>query len=100
MRELAMLGDRALYLLFGGLAVLLAIASAVGWVLARRAATPQSVDTVRNLVDRINAWWVMVAVLAADGHPPLGHVGDQGLGPHRALGRALDLRHQDRGPRA
>lgn len=54
-----------LYLLFGGLAVLLAIASAIGWVLGRRATTPQSVDTVRNLVDRINAWWVMVAVLAA-----------------------------------
>lgn len=58
-------GDQALYLLFGGLAVLLAIASAIGWVLARRATTPQSIDTVRNLVDRINAWWVMVAVLAA-----------------------------------
>ena len=57
-------GGRELYLLFGGLAALLAIASAIGAILARRAQTPQAQDTVRNLVERINAWWVMVAVLA------------------------------------
>lgn len=53
-----------LWVLFGGLAALLAIASGIGWGLSRRASTPAAVDTIRNLVERINAWWVMVAVLA------------------------------------
>lgn len=54
-----------LYWLFGGLAALLAVASAIGGLLSRRARTPASVDTVANLVARIDAWWVMVGVLAA-----------------------------------
>jgi phosphatidate cytidylyltransferase len=54
-----------LYWLFGGLAALLAVASTIGWVLSRRARTPASTDTVANLVARIDAWWVMVGVLAA-----------------------------------
>jgi phosphatidate cytidylyltransferase len=57
--------SRELYLLFGGLGALLLIASGIGALLARRASTPAGVETVRNLVERINAWWVMVAVLAA-----------------------------------
>jgi phosphatidate cytidylyltransferase len=51
--------------LFGGLATLLAIASAIGWVLARRADTPAKAEVVANLNARVAAWWAMVAVLAA-----------------------------------
>jgi phosphatidate cytidylyltransferase len=48
--------------LFAVLAGVLAIASAVGFVLKRRAGGSSA--TVDNLVDRVNAWWVMVAVMA------------------------------------
>ena len=51
--------------LFGGLVVLLTLASGIGFVLARRARTTSGREVVANLVARINAWWVMVAVLAA-----------------------------------
>ena len=47
--------SRELYLLFGGLGALLLIASGIGALLARRASTPAGVETVRNLVERINA---------------------------------------------
>ena len=50
------------YWLFGGIGVLLVVASLVGWLLQRR--SPDSA-TIANLVARVNAWWVMVAVLAA-----------------------------------
>lgn len=50
--------------LIGGVAVLLVLASAVGWVLAQRTTSDSGRDTVRNLNARIKAWWVMVAVLA------------------------------------
>jgi phosphatidate cytidylyltransferase len=48
--------------LFAVLAGVLAVASAVGFVLRRRAGGPS--PTIDNLVDRINAWWAMVAVMA------------------------------------
>lgn len=48
--------------LFGGLVALLATASLIGAVLARRSQGANGV--VENLNDRVNAWWVMVAVLA------------------------------------
>lgn len=44
-----------------GLTATLTFASAVAAILARRAATPTA--TLSNLTERINAWWVMVAVL-------------------------------------
>ncbi|AHE53038.1 hypothetical protein NX02_06540 [Sphingomonas sanxanigenens DSM 19645 = NX02] len=47
-------------LLFGGVFALLAVASAVGFALSRRAAT----ETVANLNARIKAWWVMIAIFA------------------------------------
>ena len=50
------------YWLFGGIGSLLIIASLTGWLLQRRA--PDS-GTIANLVARVRAWWVMVAVLAA-----------------------------------
>lgn len=46
--------------LIGGVFALLALASAVGFVLARR----NPGETVSNLNARIKAWWVMVAVFA------------------------------------
>ena len=56
-------GEQTLALFLGVLAVL-AIASVVGWVLARRAGGWPS-PGVDNLNARIKAWWVMVALLAA-----------------------------------
>jgi phosphatidate cytidylyltransferase len=56
-------GEQTLALFLGVLAVL-AIASVVGWVLARRAGGRPS-PGVDNLNARIKAWWVMVALLAA-----------------------------------
>jgi phosphatidate cytidylyltransferase len=50
------------YWLFGGIGVLLVVASTIGWALQRR--SPGSA-TIANLTARVRAWWVMVAVLAA-----------------------------------
>jgi phosphatidate cytidylyltransferase len=51
--------------LFGGVFALLLSASAVGWVLARRKAARGEGPgaTLANLKARINAWWVMVALI-------------------------------------
>ena len=53
------------YWLMGGVAVLLAVASLVGWILQRRAARRGGSGVIDNLNARIRAWWVMVAVIAA-----------------------------------
>jgi phosphatidate cytidylyltransferase len=50
--------------LFGGVVVLLVTASVIGVLLRRRATSDSGRDTISNLNARINAWWVMVAVLA------------------------------------
>lgn len=50
--------------LFGALVLLLGLASSIAAVLARRPADEKKTASRRNLVERINAWWVMVAVLA------------------------------------
>lgn len=47
--------------LFGGVAAVLVLASAVGFLLQRRGPSP----VVENLNARIKAWWVMVALIAA-----------------------------------
>ena len=49
--------------LFGSLVGLLAIASSIGAVLARRPGDQKQAASRANLVERINAWWVMVAIL-------------------------------------
>lgn len=46
-----------------GLVGLLALASAAGFVLQRRAKSPEAVKTVENLNARIRSWWVMVIVV-------------------------------------
>jgi phosphatidate cytidylyltransferase len=45
---------------FGGIVTLLLIASTIGWVLQRRKG---ETNTIRNLNERVRAWWIMVAVL-------------------------------------
>ncbi|MBV8425320.1 MAG: phosphatidate cytidylyltransferase [Candidatus Eremiobacteraeota bacterium] len=52
--------DHALLLACGGILVLLAIASVIGWIL--RAAQKSPSPTIDNLNQRINAWWVMCLV--------------------------------------
>jgi phosphatidate cytidylyltransferase len=54
--------DPALVRLVGGVLVLLVVATAVGFVLSRRARTEPARVTVANLNARIRAWWIMVAV--------------------------------------
>ncbi len=56
--------DSTLLTLFGGLVVLLAVASVIGRVLAHRASSPDGRATVDNLNARIRAWWGMVAIFA------------------------------------
>lgn len=56
--------DQKMIWLFGGVIGLLLVASAVGFVLGRRAESDAARDTVRNLNARIKAWWGMVAVFA------------------------------------
>ena len=50
--------------LIGGVAVLLLIASATGFVLSRKVKTDNARATVDNLNARIKAWWLMVALFA------------------------------------
>ena len=56
--------DVELVWLFGGVVFLLALASAIGFVLSRRVSSEGGRETVRNLNARIKAWWGMVAVFA------------------------------------
>jgi len=57
--------DREFAWVFGGVVVLLAIATAVGRHLGGRAETDAARATVANLNARIGAWWVMTAVYLA-----------------------------------
>jgi phosphatidate cytidylyltransferase len=56
--------DREILGLLGGIVALLALSSAVGWVLTRRVAGEAGRQVLANLNDRIRAWWVMVAVFS------------------------------------
>ncbi len=61
--------NQKFFWLIGGVALLLVIASAIGWLLQAKLAKSQqpnekSQKIVNNLVARVNAWWVMVAVFA------------------------------------
>jgi phosphatidate cytidylyltransferase len=56
---------REFYWLFGSLMIVLTISSAVAAWLKRRPADEKQAASRANLVARINAWWVMVAILAA-----------------------------------
>jgi phosphatidate cytidylyltransferase len=50
--------------LFGALVALLAVASGVAALLSRRPADAKKAESRANLTERINAWWVMVGILA------------------------------------
>jgi phosphatidate cytidylyltransferase len=50
--------------LFGALVVVLGLASLIGAVLSRRPADEKKAASRANLVARVNAWWVMVGILA------------------------------------
>ncbi|WP_424810708.1 phosphatidate cytidylyltransferase [Roseococcus sp. YIM B11640] len=47
----------------GAILGILVVASAVGFVLARRATDPAQIATIRNLNARTRSWWVMVFVI-------------------------------------
>lgn len=57
--------DKQLWWLLGSVIGFLAIASAVGFALARKIKTPGAQATIQNLNARIRAWWIMVLVFAA-----------------------------------
>jgi phosphatidate cytidylyltransferase len=61
---MSLLHDIALQRLFGGLILLLILATVVGRVIERRTRDERGMATVRNLNARINAWWVMCIVFA------------------------------------
>lgn len=48
---------------FGGVIALLAVASLAGAILGKRARSESSRATIDNLQARVNAWWIMTAVL-------------------------------------
>jgi phosphatidate cytidylyltransferase len=54
--------ERNTLLLFAGIGVLLALASLIGYILKCRAGNKPN-QVIANLNARINAWWVMVAVI-------------------------------------
>jgi phosphatidate cytidylyltransferase len=55
--------DHASWMLFGGLAAVLLIASVVAGLLKWRVAHGQPHGVIDNLQARINAWWVMIAAI-------------------------------------
>jgi phosphatidate cytidylyltransferase len=56
--------DKELVWLLSGVVALLSIASIVGYVLARRAATDARRAAIANLNARTPAWWIMLALFA------------------------------------
>ena len=62
---MTLLADPQMLLLLGGIGALLAVASLIGWVLARRVRDDQARLVVANLNARIRSWWVMTAVFVA-----------------------------------
>lgn len=58
-----MTSQQKFYWLFGGILALLVLATAIGWLLQRR--QPDNA-VIANLVSRVRAWWVMVAIIAVN----------------------------------
>lgn len=56
--------DRQLTLFGGAIFALLIIATILAIMLQRRPSTPESANTRKNLLNRIQAWWVICVVLA------------------------------------
>jgi phosphatidate cytidylyltransferase len=56
--------DRQLLWAFGGVLAVLALSTAIGFVLQRTVKSPTGQSTVSNLNARIRAWWAMSAIFA------------------------------------
>ena len=56
------MADSELYHLYLGILIFLTIASLIGAVIKWKVKDPKKENTVKNLNDRIKAWWVMVGV--------------------------------------
>jgi phosphatidate cytidylyltransferase len=54
-----------MFWVFGGVIALLLVATFAGAILGKRARSESSRATVDNLKARVNAWWLMITVLAA-----------------------------------
>jgi len=54
--------DPQLVWLFGGLLLLLVVATIVGWLLRFRARSEEARATIANLNTRVRAWWGMSAI--------------------------------------
>ncbi|WP_111640682.1 phosphatidate cytidylyltransferase [Marinimicrobium alkaliphilum] len=50
--------------LIGGIVALLTLASLIGFVLKRRVRSENGLETVLNLQQRVNAWWVMIGIFS------------------------------------
>ncbi|MEP7190684.1 MAG: phosphatidate cytidylyltransferase, partial [Roseiflexaceae bacterium] len=48
--------------LIGGIIIILCVASIAGWILARRIKSEQQRSVVDNLNQRLQAWWIIVAI--------------------------------------
>src|SRR4051795_4148067 len=57
--------DRPTCLLLAGTFGMLGFASAIGWVVRRRARGESASHAADNLIVRIRAWWVMVALFTS-----------------------------------
>lgn len=57
--------QQKVFALFGGVFAILLIATLVGRVLAKRAQGEGPRETIKNLNDRIDAWWVMIIIFLA-----------------------------------
>jgi phosphatidate cytidylyltransferase len=56
--------DPTMATLFGGVFVLLFVASSIGFALSKRVTSEGGIATVENLNQRIKAWWFMIAIFA------------------------------------
>ena len=56
--------QQKMFWVFGGVTALLVIASVAGAILGRRTRSESGRATIENLKARVDAWWVMIAVLA------------------------------------
>lgn len=59
-----MIKSHPLAVLLGGIVVVLAIASVIGWTLSRRFAGREDRGVIDNLNARIKSWWIMVFVFS------------------------------------
>ena len=56
--------DKELYYLYVGIVTFLVIATVIGALIKARVKDPSKQKTVKNLNDRIKAWWVMIGVFS------------------------------------